>query len=227
MSFDFYDVVEQIRTIKSKIQAHKNGIGKKESSSFTPPQTWKLKFIKKSDDSKDSKYSPPVFCNTPTDELLLYYLNLNISLKYPIFIISLLVVFPIYRAEQNFKRGKKLRSYICAIISGVFGLVFWLMYYKTNIVKSITLKNGNTLCIKSFFKNQEYIMDVNDMITVTEKMEPLLFADANGAEWKKKNNFNLFLLPEVDSQLVYNSELFKTVIFGRNYLKYLDEYPKL
>lgn len=222
-----YELITQKLTIKSKLQAHKNEIGKKESSSFTPPQTWKLVFIKKSDDSNNSKDFPTFHCNTPTDELLLYYLYVDFSYKKPIFMMSLLPMLLIYRAEQNFKRGKKLRCYIYAIFSGLIGLDIWLGYNKYNIVKSITLKNGNTLCIKSIDKNQEYIMDVNDMITGTDKKDSVLvFADANGATSKNKRVFNVFLLG-VDPQFFYRSELFNTVIFGRNYIKYLDEYPKL
>lgn len=134
-------------------------------------------------------------------------------------------MFLLYRAGRNFRRGKYIRSIIYTLIPAVIGCFFWEAYFRIRETKYITLQNGKTLCIRTFRETDPlYYMDVNDVrIDPLTDPKQIFLADAG---WEKHNDLTLFNLI-IDDRHIYNSELFITVIGGRKYLNYLDEYQKL
>ena len=108
------------------------------------------------------------------------------------------------------------------VLSSISFLEGHIISNRVRDVKSITLKEGKTLCLKTFQDGDlEFQMDIKDTRIVSKKTEGLpdliILLDVNMA---RDRNFKFFFA-EPTPATVYNPNLFFTVIYDKRYLTYV------
>jgi hypothetical protein len=119
-----------------------------------------------------------------------------------------------------FKKAYK-KSLFFGCLSAFSFLEGHIISRRVRDVNMITLKEGKTLCVKTFQDGDlEYQMDIKDTRIVSKKTEGLpdliIFIDVNMARDK---NFRFFFA-EPTPATVYNPNLFYTVIYDKRYITY-------
>jgi hypothetical protein len=199
---------------------------------FCPPKTWKMKFLKRLGDFNQGPEEQVELSNKPTDELVIYqypthYKHMNIF-QYDfgfMLYFSLVGSFILVKALADLRKKKYKSGGFFSFMAGFTFLEGWVISSRVKDVKIITLKNGNTLCVKTFQDgDMEYRMDIKEFRVVNKEIEKLIILiDANMA---RNKNFQFFFI-EPTPATVYNPDLFQTVLVDKRYLKYLTEYKKL
>jgi hypothetical protein len=204
--FKLDDFIYKFFKIKWKLEEEELNI-----PTFTPPKLWKLNFKN--------------FIDNNSNEVVLFqypsHYQHNRIFQYDYGFFLYFTIFGSFFLIKGLKDLKKLR-YKSSIFFGFFTAITFfegvVISSRVKDPKSITLKNGKTLCIKTFQDDQlEYQMDIKDFRIVNKDIQNLIILiDVNMA---KNKDFKFFFI-EPSPGCVNNFDLFNTVLVDKRYLTY-------
>ncbi len=206
--FKLDEAIHKIFKSKWKLDSE---IPESEIPHFTPPKLWRLKFKNYFDNN--------------TNELTLFdhpkhYIHSEIF-QYDYGFFFYFAAFGsicLYKALRDLRRGSFKSALFFTGFSSFTFLEGIMISNRVRDPKTITLKDGKTLCIKTFQDGEmEYQMDIKDFRVVNKDTENLIILlDANSANDRV---FRFFFI-EPTPGCSYNLELLNTVLIDRRYLDY-------